>query len=244
MMMQKQVLMETNMSYFEIAQSLFDERFNEVESFLGFAQTLKETHKEAIGLSREYEHILKSNICLMQYNLLESSFLELYKGLYELLKDSDISLDKMNSKFVYYVYSLIRRATNKKVESLKSVLMRPENNWNFSKGTVFTCFEIDDEEKKFLVNGNLDGRKIKEFVSNWGIDTSTLENIDLTDLKTLKDNRQLLAHGGASFSDVGKKVSWDTLASHNTTIKELFDQTKILFQAFSSEIEQVSASAA
>ncbi|KRI52051.1 MAE_28990/MAE_18760 family HEPN-like nuclease [Acinetobacter pittii] len=232
------------MSYFEFAQSIFNERYYEVESFLDFAQTLKDEHKKTICLTREYEHILKSNICLMQYNLLESSFLELYKGLYEVLKDSDISLDRMNSQFVCYVYGLIRRATQKKVENLKNVLMHPENTWNFSKGAVFTCFEIDEEEKKFLVNGNLDGRKIKEFVSNWGIDTTPLESIDLTDLKTLKDDRQLLAHGGASFSDVGKKVSWDTLVSNSITIKELFDQTKTLFNTFSDEIKQISVSAA
>lgn len=236
--------MEISMSYFDFAQSIFNERYYEVENFLRFAQTLKDKHKKTICLSREYEHILKSNICLMQYNLLESSFLELYKGLYQVLKESDISLDRMNSQFVCYVYGLIRRATQKKVENLKTVLLHPENTWNFSKGAVFTCFDIDEEEKKFLVNGNLDGRKIKEFVANWGIDTTPLESIDLTDLKTLKDHRQLLAHGGASFSDVGKKVSWDTLVSNSITIKALFDQTKILFVSFYEEIQQISVNAA
>lgn len=231
--------MGINMSYFDTAQSLFDERFSEVQSYLTFTELLKDNHKNLIGLTRQYEHILKSNICLMQYNLLESSFLELYIGLYELLKNSEICLDQMNSQFVIYVYSLIKRATSKKHENLKSILSMPNNTWNFSKGAVFTCFELDEEEKKFLVNGNLDGRKIKDFISNWGIDISTLENLDLKDLKTLKDNRQLLAHGGASFSDVGKKVSWDTLHSNNQAIKELFDETKILFTTFSIDINQV-----
>lgn len=232
------------MSCFEVAQSLFDERYAEVSQFLAFSKKLKDVYKDTIGLSRDSEHIMKSNICLMQYNLLESSFLELYKALYSLLKDSNISLDNMNSTFVCYVYSLIRRATQKKIDSLKSVLNDSSNSWNFSKGAVFTCFEIDDEEKKFLINGNLDGRKIKEFVANWGIDISSLESIDLKDLKTLKDNRQLLAHGGASFSDVGKDVSWDTLDTNNTTIKELFDKTQELFKSFSDEINSLGSNAA
>lgn len=232
------------MFYFDTAQALFDERFREVKDYLLFSETLKNEHKEVIGLLRKYEHILKSNICLMQYNLLESSFLELYKGLYALLKDSEICLDQMNSKFVIYVYSLIKRATAKKHENLKEILLKPDNTWNFSKGAIFTCFEIDDEEKKFLVNGNLDGRKIKEFIANWGIDISSLESLDLTNLKTLKDNRQLLAHGGASFSDVGKDVSWDTLNSNNDAIKTLFDETKMLFTSFINEITQVDRPAA
>lgn len=217
---------------FNDAQFLFEERHNEMEEFLNRFHQL--ANKSQDSIDRDSFDIIKSNILLMQYNVIESSFLELYKTFYNFLKDSTLSLDSLNKSFSYHIYSIIKRSAQHKHEKLKSRLS--SSDLNFSNCAMSICFDLDDEEKKFLVNGNLDGKKIKEFFQEFGIDVSTLENLNLSPLRTLKDNRQLLAHGGSSFSSVGKEISWDTLISNSQLIKRLFDNAKSALSNFCDDL--------
>lgn len=216
------------MTYFNNAILIFDERQNEMITFLENCIGLKNRSPSIID--RETEHILKSNIVLMQYNILESSFLELYKSLYDFLKTCNISVDYLNKSFTYNIYSIIKRSTQIKHTRVQTQLTT--TNTNFSKCAMSICFELDDEEKKFLVNGNLDGKKIKDFLQDFGIDITELNSLNLSNIRTLKDNRQLLAHGGSSFSDVGEGVSWDTLELNVATLSELFHTSLRLLQSF------------
>ncbi|HAK32227.1 MAG TPA: hypothetical protein DCM30_03425 [Acinetobacter radioresistens] len=227
--------MVINMSYFDSAQIVFSERHTEMLAFLVKFKILKDVH--GIDISRQDEHILKSNIILMQYNILESSFLELYKCLYNKLKDCSLSLDSLNKPFTYNMYSIIKRSHNKKQESIRTNLLAAGSELNFSNCAMSICFDLDSEEQKFLVNGNLDGRKIKEFLRDFGIDISTLEQIDLSQIQTLKDSRQLLAHGGSSFSDVGKTISWETLENNGAILENLFEASKNLLQSFCTSLD-------
>ena len=224
------------MSYFDSAQIIFDDRHSEMDSFLNKFNDLKD--KPACEISRTNEHILKSNILLMQYNILESSFLELYKCLYNFLKACSLSVDNLNKSLTYNMYSIIKRSTSKKHELIKTKLNDQSLNLNFSNCAMLVCFDLDTEEQKFLVNGNLDGKKIKDFLSSFGIDITPLGSLDLSEIQNLKDNRQLLAHGGSSFSEVGRNLSWDTLKTNVGTIKSLFEKSKSLLEDFCDNLQQ------
>lgn len=219
---------------FDDAQYLFEARHNEMEEFLCKYHELSDNNNTIIG--REDFKIIRSNILLMQYNVIESSFLELYKNFYDFLKTCTLSLDSLNRNFTYNIYKLIKRAANNKHENIRIKLIDSTSSLNFSNCAMSICFDLDSEEKKFLVNGNLDGRKIKEFLQDFGIDISPLENLDLKPLKTLKDNRQLLAHGGSSFSDIGLNTSWDTLHTNSQLIKNLFENAKTSLTNFCNEL--------
>lgn len=223
------------MFYFDSATIIFNDRHSEMVDFLNLSIAMKTTNKE---ISRTNEHILKSNIVLMQYNILESSFLELYKSLYNYLKDCTLSVDTLNNFFTYNIYSIIKRSANKKHEIMKDKLINSQISLNFSSCAMSICFDLDEEEKKFLINGNIDGRKIKEFLENFGIDISPLNELELADIKTLKDNRQLLAHGGSSFSEVGRGISWETLQYNVNTIELLFITAKKLLENFCNHLDQ------
>ena len=223
------------MSYFDSAEIIFSDRHDEMKDFLDKFKTLKEN--PSCEISRAQEHILKSNIILMQYNILESAFLELYKCLYEYLKTCSLSVDNLNKSFTYNLYSIIKRSASKKHQLIQTKLSEPSSTLNFSNCAMLVCFDLDNEEKKFLVNGNLDGKKIKDFLKNFGIDITTLNSLDLSQIQTLKDCRQLLAHGGSSFSEVGKTISWETLEINVQTIKQLFDQSKALLVDFCNGLD-------
>lgn len=226
------------MAYFDDAQTLFEARHEEVRSFLFKFKSLVNNDS---NLDRCDEHILKSNILLMQYNILESSFLELYKSFYLFLQSCHISIDNINKSFAYNLYLIMRRGSQKKIDKFKLKLSDSSQTTNFSKSAMFASFDLDEEEKKFLVNGNLDGRKIKKFLEDFGIDTALIESIELSSLQIIKDKRQLLAHGGASFSDVGKDISWDALENNVETLKQIFDATKVTLISFCNSLNNSNA---
>lgn len=231
--------MVINMSYFNSAEIVFEERHSEMNSFLIQFRLLKDS--STFDITREHEHILKSNIVLMQYNILESAFLELFKCLYNFLKNCSLSVDSLNKSFTYNLYSIIKRSATKKHQLIQDKLIREDSNLNFSNCAMLICFDLDAEEQKFLVNGNLDGKKIKKFLEDFGINITSLNLLDLSQIQTLKDNRQLLAHGGSSFSEVGKQISWETLEANSVTIKELFNQSKTLLTDFCNTLDQEMA---
>lgn len=228
----------SKMSYFNDAMYLFEERHQEMINFLEKFHTLSQSQNNSDFslLERDEIKIIKSNILLMQYNIVESSFLELYKILYNFLKSCSLSLDQLNKNFSYNIFSLIKRSAQRKHQALQTTLLNTQSNLNFSKCTMSLCFDLDEEEKKFLVNGNLDGKKIKDFFKEFGMDISQLEALDLSPLRTLKDKRQLLAHGGSSFSDVGGEISWDTLISNSSLIESLFNSSKQILENFCNEL--------
>lgn len=225
------------MDYFEGASAIFEDRSDEINQFIFFSQSVVNNEgQEQERSNRINENILKSNILLMQYNLLESVFLEVFKEFYETIKDASIIIDDMSPQFSYNFYLLLKRAPSKTSEKLKLKLFSQESARNFSHSAISSCFDLDEEEKKFLVNGNLDGRKIKEFLSEWGIDISILEGSDIGCLRTLKDQRQLLAHGGQSFSATGRSATWEDIESHKIAINTLFNETKSLLSSFLNQL--------
>lgn len=222
------------MNYFESSDALFIERHNEVIDFLTAAMIWKDHHPEgetAFNLSRAHEHILKSNIILMQYNVIEAVFLELFSNLYTYLSQYDSSIEDMDNALIYQIFCMIRRLPNNTHEKFKGKIDQ-NPPIKFSAAILSLCFELTEETKKHLVNGNLDGKKIKKFFEDFGIDVTRLNNLDLRNLQLIKTNRQFLAHGGLSFSAVGRDISWDTLKENNEIIQLLFDGSKNILTDF------------
>lgn len=172
---------------------------------------------------------------------LSKSLPDHFKCLYNFLKNCSLSVDSLNKSFTYNLYSIIKRSATKKHQLIQDKLIREDSNLNFSNCAMLICFDLDAEEQKFLVNGNLDGKKIKKFLEDFGINITSLNLLDLSQIQTLKDNRQLLAHGGSSFSEVGKQISWETLEANSVTIKELFNQSKTLLTDFCNTLDQEMA---
>lgn len=220
------------MTYFDGAQELYDQRDSEI---LAFIEKTKSIDNQSIltGLQkREFLWVIKSNIILMQYNLIESVFVELFSEFYYLLKESSFSIDDMPPDFFYNFILLVRRMPAKNLELIKSTSVMENDEIKLSNLIIKAGFDLTDEEKKFLVNGNLDGRKIKDFLRGWGFDITELERIDIKCLKTLKDQRQLLAHGGMSFSEKGKTITWEDIERYNISIEKIFVATKDLLSDF------------
>lgn len=220
------------MNYFDGSQELYDQRDSEILAFIDKTKNIDNQNILTELQKREFLWVIKSNIILMQYNLIESVFVELFSEFYSLLKESNFSIDDMPPDFFYNFILLVRRMPSKNLDLIKNNNTIEDNEIKLSNLIIKAGFDLTDEEKKFLVNGNLDGKKIKDFLKGWGFDIRELERLDIGCLKTLKDQRQLLAHGGMSFAEQGKTITWEDIERYNLSIGKIFIATKELLSGF------------
>lgn len=220
------------MNYFDGSQELYNQRGSEILEFIEKTKNIDSQSVLTELQKREFLWVIKSNIILMQYNLIESVFVELFSEFYYLLKESNFSIDDMPPDFFYNFILLVRRMPTKNLDLIKNSNAIENNEMKLSNLIIKAGFDLTDEEKKFLVNGNLDGKKIKDFLKGWGFDTAELERIDISCLKTLKDQRQLLAHGGMSFAEQGRTITWEDIERYNLSISKIFAATKELLSGF------------
>lgn len=221
------------MNYFDGAEELFQQRSNEINTFINQCKLIQDQQFMTPNEKREFTRVVKSNVVLMQYNLIESVFLELFVEFYQILKNSNLGIDDLSSRFFYNLLLLIRRMPDKNLKIIQdSIDNSSSSDIRLSNLILKAGFELTKEEKKFLVNGNLDGRKVKEFLQDWGFDIHAIDSLDVSCLRTLKDQRQLLAHGGNSFSDQGRSITWENIDSYKQAIDKLFIATKKLLTDF------------
>lgn len=220
------------MNYFDGSQELYNQRDSEILEFIEKTKNIDSQSVLTELQKREFLWVIKSNIILMQYNLIESVFVELFSEFYSLLKESNFSIDDMPPDFFYNFILLVRRMPTKNLDLIKNSNASENNEMKLSNLIIKAGFDLTEEEKKFLVNGNLDGKKIKDFLKGWGFDTAELERIDISCLKTLKDQRQLLAHGGMSFAEQGRTITWEDIERYNLSISKIFAATKELLSGF------------
>ena len=83
-----------------------------------------------------------------------------------------------------------------------------KNITDISLDIITVCFDKED-----LFSGNVDGREIKKTAEQYGFShrTNGSKTGDGNDLLTVKTNRNDLAHGFKSFSEVGRDKSADEL---------------------------------
>lgn len=242
------------MNCFEEAQILFNDRYSETKAFLdnaikwknwgslsSAARGEKPENWGDFQISRQHEHVLKSNIILMQYNIIESVFLELYLSLYNYLSEYEIAIDQLDPALMHKVFCLIKNLSdNKRAEFKEKIHRKGNGNLPFSSNILSICFKLDEEAEKKLINGNLDGRKIKEFFKDFGVDIRDIDQMNLQCILAIKNKRQLLAHGAMSFSDVGKDIAWDNLESNLEVIKDLFEKSKESLSNFVGNLDLIN----
>ena len=172
----------------------FQERVNEINLYFTFIEGfIPDNNNEDIN------KILKSNMILMLYNLVESSMSNAVEEIHNSIHASNIS------------FNLLKVA-------LKEVIIKHLNNKN-PKNFVASVNDIalDIVKKSFdkqkVFNGNVDSRKIKELSVIYGFSSNTIyaNTKNGQSLLDIKGKRNDLAHGTFSFVEVGKDYSTQDL---------------------------------
>lgn len=143
-------------------------------------------------------NILKSNLSLMIYNLIEFTVSNLIECIYDQIRINNLSYVDVNN--------LIRKLWSK---SILKTSNDPNANFNtFVKKNeeiiekIITGTVIELKSKDTLPAGNLDGITIKDTLEKHGISIDTSSTNYRPDILTsIKNKRNDLAHGTVSFVD-------------------------------------------
>ena len=199
----------------------FNEKVKEIDTYFLFLETISknekgiyisnvESSKNDLNLNSDVICILKANLFLMLYNLIESSFKLALESLLH-----DINLNKLEFKYLkpeiqnlyikHVLESLkIKQSNYNDPNNLKNFIIRITNETiNFK---IIKDSNSNQKDTLFGISGNLDADEISKVKERLGIELID-KNIKSNDLQTIKYNRNNLAHGDISFSECGRNYS-------------------------------------
>ena len=199
----------------------FDERAKEVSQYFIF---LKNLEQESIKLSMGGKigkskikvidpnllRTLKASGFLLLYNLVEATMRNAIEAIFDELKNEGVSYDRIRPELKKIVLKNLKK---RNIDDLHTSIM------DVSIDIISASFDPQD-----LFSGNIDGRKIKDTAIKYGFlhVTDARKTRDGTDLLIVKTNRNDLAHGFKSFTEVGRdKTADELLAIESRVIRYL-----------------------
>lgn len=189
----------------------FDIRSGEILGFLDLIQYLESAGNEVTStndlkikynITSDVRKTLKGTVYILLYNLVESTMREAISHIHDSLSSKNVEYDQLCESLKK---EILRRIKNDTV-ALDSILFKTKSG--LSQNLSLATFN-----KKKLFSGNIDRDEINDKSKIYGFST----DCDYTHTKhgekltTIKQNRNDLAHGNVSFSDIGKGVSFSEL---------------------------------
>jgi hypothetical protein len=177
-----------------LVKNTFQERVDEINLYYGFINSFIPTNRDE-NLNR----ILKSNMILMLYNLVESTISNSIEEIHNSIHASAISFDTL------------------KVE-LKEVIikhLKDKNPKKFVESVTHLAIDVVKKsfDKRKVCNGNVDSLKIRELSGVYGFSSNTTyaQTKNGQILLDIKGKRNDLAHGTFSFVEIGKVLTPEDL---------------------------------
>jgi hypothetical protein len=196
----------------------FDERAKEVSQYFIFLKNLEqESIKLSMGSKPKIKAIdpnllrtLKASGFLLLYNLAEATMRNAIEAIFDELKNESVSYDRLRPEIKKIVLKNIKKQNT---DDLHAGILE------VSIDIISASFDPQD-----VFSGNIDGRKIKDTAIKYGFShaTDARKTRDGTDLLIIKTNRNDLAHGFKSFTEVGRdKTADELLAIESRVVKYL-----------------------
>ena len=219
----------------------FNARVKEInEYFLFLNGLINETTKLAISedsdeqtiktIDSELAKTLKANSFLLLYNLIESSMRNAIEAIFDELKSKKVSFDSA------------------RIEIRKVVLQNFKSRSPDDIHTRITDISLDiitaGFKSKELFSGNIDREEITKTARKYGFsyDTDYSKTKHGENLYKIMQNRNDLAHGNKSFSEVGKDLSIEDLIKVKNEVVEYIGQILINIEIYLDEKEYLDSS--
>lgn len=199
-------------------------------------------------LSPELTHPFKSGAILMVYNFMESVCTALMNDLYEHIKIniSDEILENLNPSLYKTITNYVHRMDLFK-EYLPHYFYTQNNLDNLiivgwlerMLNDIKDSSNPEDPHYKWF-NGNVDLLKIRECIIAYGVCGHTLKTLVSgtawpRSLKFIKNARNKLAHGGATFTEFGRTYGLEEIEEHFRNVKNFFLKLLDLINLFLKE---------
>lgn len=186
----------------------FEKRVAEIETFFGHlkdVEVMKESKSTGSRRSQaeankltELEKILKANVFLLLYNLVESTIRQSLVAVCDAVAAEGLSYSELQEQIQQlWIKSKHRNFQNLGTAAIFAVLR------SLPEEVVELSFE-----QKLASGGNLDARKIREFAEQYGFSSVPHYRAnDGSSLFQIKKRRNDLAHGLESFAECGRQYS-------------------------------------
>ncbi|MDO6717963.1 MAE_28990/MAE_18760 family HEPN-like nuclease [Psychrosphaera sp. 1_MG-2023] len=159
---------------------------------------------------------MKASCFLMLYNLVESCIRGAMTKLYEQMNSEEKHLQEFDS----HVKEIWIEQCFRKMEPCSA---NQSSYRQLIKGMVDKVLDsssVELDPRKLHLSGNLDAREIRKLFEKHKISTQThYRAFNGAELRTIKDQRNSLAHGNISFSDCGQQYTVsDIIAIKNQAV--------------------------
>jgi len=213
----------------------FNKRAGEVELYYAFIHNLIEgraslciegrLEPKTEEVSSDIHRILKANMFLLLYNLVESSFKEALTSLSEQINTSALRYEDSIPEIRKLWIECEKDYFSKKPNDTKKLEYFYKTIETIREGTL----SVPSTLKGIDISGNVDARKIKECMSRYGIDSSETQCAG-DKLRTVKNKRNNLAHGESSFVECGRDIVLSELKEYKNDVIEFMREILSLLQ--------------
>ena len=178
-------------------KATFNDRVKEIDIYYNFL----DSHLSSAA-DEDLKKILKSNLILMLYNLVESSISNAIEEIHIDIHRNFVSFNILKSELKKV---LIRFLKSEKGPSPDNFILHMSD---IAIDIVKRCFK-----KQKISNGNIDNYSIRDLGKNYGFNSNTTYSLTRNGLclADIRGRRNDLAHGTFSFTEVGKEYSIEDL---------------------------------
>ena len=192
----------------------FDSRKQEIEQYFGFLQKVESDFSfisnyqktDLIPIDDQLLKVLKANGFLILYNLVEATILNCVTAIFDEIKLNGLSYSNVSENIKKYWSKHIYRFDEKISEEK---LLREKFYSIVEKIISNAALEISD---RLEYGGSIDARTIKKIADELGLILSLQhyrEDLHGKVLIDIKKNRNDLAHGKKSFSDIARDITYN-----------------------------------
>lgn len=183
-------------------------RKQEAQNYANFIYFLESSNHFSNTTEFHFDKIMiqttiKASIIILLYNAIESTITKCLYKIHEVLKANHLLYDQCNKHLkktimVYYKYA------EDKCENTHESVTFSMAALDFVRGIAPFSLSYEEMSRYYpLYSGNLDSLAIKKIFKKYGI---TFHE-KASELQTIKTLRNKLAHGEASFEEVGREIS-------------------------------------
>lgn len=166
----------------------FDKRCTEIKDYLDW---LEDTESKDRGIPKGLPPTMKAAAMLLLYNLVESTMTNAVEAIFDELQTRKVSFDSLSTCPKVAVLANVKNVAADKLTDKLVAITTDIIGCSFEKTKVF--------------NGNVDSKKIREKLTEFGIKTSNAYKEERLNAIMVARNR--LAHGAESFGDYGKDLT-------------------------------------
>lgn len=214
------------------------DRINEINKFYALLENIME--KEALMLfpneanrkerfDVDLTATLKSNMILLLYNFIESTITNCLVVTHRAICDEDCKYNELSEQvqkiFMEFYYKNLKNNTLSD-ENIALHLRTMINTWAYNDSIKLSYEDYTKYKTGSTFSGNLDSKEINKIADKYGITFG----LKCSEIRTIRDKRNKLAHGELSFIDCCKL---DTLSY----VKSLKDNSITYISKFVDSID-------